>query len=66
MSTDVDLDDALIAIVVTAFLIRSGGRVEFSPTEWETAVKRASTMYCHREGPEENVLVVLMPKEPMQ
>jgi hypothetical protein len=53
-------DNALLATVVTALLIREGGRVVFSEIEWRQAIDHDSTLYLHREKEGDDIAVVLM------
>ena len=53
-------DNAVLAVVVTAFLIREGGSVRFSATEWDAAIEHEGSLYIHRDEPNEPMLVALM------
>jgi hypothetical protein len=58
-------DNAVMAVVITAFLIREGGSIRFSSTEWEAAIEHEGSLYIHRDEANEPMLVALMgrPKE---
>lgn len=53
-------DNAVLAVVVTAFLIREGGSIRFSGPEWDAAIEHEGSLYIHRDEPNEPMLVALM------
>lgn len=52
-------DQAILATLATALLIREGGRVTLTSEAWEEAIEHTSTLYVHRDE-EGEVLVALM------
>lgn len=55
-------DKAVLATVVTALLIREGGRVLLTPKEWQVALDHSGSLFMHRDDEDRDVLVVLMPR----
>ena len=55
-------DNAVLATIVTAFLIRDGGRTLFSAAEWDQAIEHEGSLYVHRDEPGEPMQVALMQK----
>lgn len=55
-------DNAVLAVVVTAFLIREGGSIRFTALEWDAAIEHEGSLYIHRDEPSEPMLVALMTK----
>lgn len=53
-------DNAVLAVVVTAFLIREGGSIRFTASEWDAAIEHEGSLYIHRDEPQEPMLVALM------
>lgn len=53
-------DDAVLATVITALLIREGGQATFSEKEWEDAIKHAGSIYVHRDDLDKPTIVALM------
>lgn len=56
-------DEVLLATVVTALLIRLGGRTVITYEEWLRAVEADNTLWMHREGEDRPIEVVLLPKK---
>lgn len=54
-------DQAVLATLATAFLIREGGQVKFTQEEWQLAIDHEGTLWVAKEeGP---VMVVLIASE---
>ena len=52
------LDEAVLAAVLTALLIRLGGKTILTPDEWRVAIEHKSSLWVQNDG--QSVLVVLM------
>ena len=61
--SEVPSDNAFLATVATALLIRLGGRTVIDDREWEQAVRHEGTLYLHRDGEHMEVLIVLLPPQ---
>ena len=55
-----ELDMAALATVVTALLIRLGGKAELTPKEWTDAIEHKGSMFILRSSKEDPVSVMLM------
>lgn len=55
-------DNAVLATIVTALLIRTGGQALFSDEEWEAAIEHDGSIYIHRDELDKPTLVALMQK----
>jgi len=53
-------DEGVLAVIVTALLIRDGGQTIIDNLEWEAAVEHASTLLVHRDEADGHVLVALL------
>lgn len=58
-------DHEVLVCIVTAFLIREGGRTMFSVAEWEAAVEREGSLYFSRGDEDDPMQVALMTKTRM-
>lgn len=56
------IDQALLATVVTAFLIREGGQLVMEVGEWDQAVQHQSSLYILKQGKDGSVLLALLPQ----
>lgn len=55
-------DNAVLATIVTALLIRQGGQALFSDKEWEDAIEHTGSIYIHRDDEDKPTVVALMQK----
>jgi hypothetical protein len=55
-------DNAVLATIVTAFLVREGGQVTFTSDEWDQAIEHDGSLYVHRQTEHDPMFVVLMQK----
>lgn len=55
-------DNAVLATIVTALLIRQGGQTTFSDKEWEDAIEHTGSIYIHRDDETQPTVVALMQK----
>lgn len=56
----VEVDNVVLATLVTILLIRAGGQLNLSAEEWLTATNDNGSLWVSREGPDQPVRVVLM------
>lgn len=56
-----EIDNAVLATLITVMLIRSGGRFSVTPEEWKQAVADDRSLWVSRMGLGTTVEVVLMP-----
>ncbi len=56
-----EIDNAVLATLITVMLIRSGGRFSVTPKEWKQAVADDRSLWVSRMGEGSTVEVVLMP-----
>lgn len=54
-------DNAVLATLATAFLIRGGGKAEFTSDEWQAAIEHEATLWVAKE--DEQVTILFLPKE---
>ncbi len=59
---DHSVDEALMATVLTALLIREGGRFTMLEDEWRAAIRHESTIWMEKSRDGE-VLVALIPRK---
>ena len=57
-----EVDNAVLATLVTILLVRAGGQLTLSPEEWRVATEDDGSLWVSRDGPDSNVRVVLMRK----
>lgn len=60
-SDRVPSDNAVLATLATAFLIKEGGKVMFSAEEWQQAIEHEATLWVAKE--DETVTIIFLPKE---
>lgn len=58
---NVPSDNAVLATLATAFLIRDGGKTTFTADEWQDAIDHESTLWVAKEN--EQVTILFLPKE---
>lgn len=54
------MDKAVLTTLVTAFLIREGGRCSFTAKEWEEAIEHSGSLFINRKDSDDPMQVALM------
>lgn len=58
----VEVDNAVLATLITVLLIRSGGQLVVTPEEWRYATEDDGSLFVRREGEDKPVQVILLRK----
>lgn len=58
----VEVDNAVLATLITVLLVRNGGRLVITPEEWAMATEDDGSLFVSRDGADRAVQVILLRK----